>query len=182
MSWVSQAFGDILGRLLNLNVDLNGCLPQYDPARWNDGNGIQYHNNCYNYACDTVTGTYAWPGRGSGHPFSVPSCAGVSAGAQGDGLVATTAGESCGCGGCWFKVALVFWSGPYSEDDGGYLWDFHFYRQDSDGTWSHKPGGNPATNLDQSGNPITDPQTADRGKYTEFCGFFCVRKDSITIK
>jgi hypothetical protein len=26
---------------------------------------------------------------------------------------------------------------------------------------------------DNSFNPIFDPQTADRGTYTAFCGFFC---------
>ena len=27
---------------------------------------------------------------------------------------------------------------------------FHFYRQNIDGTWSHKPGSTSATNLDES--------------------------------
>lgn len=52
--------------------------------------------------------------------------------------------------------------------------DFHWYRQDDDGTWSHKPGRTEATNRDNAGRVIHDPRRADRGAYTEFCGCFCV--------
>ena len=34
-------------------------------------------------------------------------------------------------------------------------------------------GDAPASNLDSSGNVITNPQTANRGNYTLFCGFLC---------
>ena len=44
--------------------------------------------------------------------------------------------------------------------------------------WTHKPGGTPATNLDNSGNPISNPETADRGGYTDFCGYLCSCSDS----
>jgi hypothetical protein len=52
--------------------------------------------------------------------------------------------------------------------------DYHWYRKDKNGKWTHKPGGTAATNLDNSGNPITDPETANRGGYTDFCGYFCI--------
>ena len=60
--------------------------------------------------------------------------------------------------------------------------DYHFYRQDPDGYWSHKPGSQPVTRLDADGVLIIDPKTASRdytkqGKslnYTLFCGFFSV--------
>ncbi len=55
--------------------------------------------------------------------------------------------------------------------------DYHFYRQDKGGRWSHKPGRTEVTNRDASGNPITDPRRADRKyeglEYTEVCGCFC---------
>jgi hypothetical protein len=55
--------------------------------------------------------------------------------------------------------------------------DYHWYRLDRNGMWTHKPGGTQATNLDNSGNPISSPETADRCGgwlcYTEFCGYFC---------
>ncbi len=61
-------------------------------------------------------------------------------------------------------------------------WDFHWYRKGPNGYWSHKPGGTQATNLDNSGNLIPDPRTADRGPYTQFCTFMTVKHGHIKIK
>jgi len=65
--------------------------------------------------------------------------------------------------------------------------DYHFYRQDSDGTWSHKPGGTAVSRTDASRQRIYNPLTADRmyGKrggidYDKPCTFFCVRKTKNT--
>jgi hypothetical protein len=162
----------LIERLVRALVEwISRCIPPYQPAAWNDANGVQYNNNCYNYACDTITGTYAQPGRGTGNMYNNIDCADVGAGAQSDGLVPTDCDGGCGCSDCWHQVALVIWPGV----------DFHWYRRDRDGRWSHKPGGTQATNLDSSGNLITDPRTADRGPYTIFCGCFCVKKSAITI-
>jgi hypothetical protein len=38
--------------------------------------------------------------------------------------------------------------------------------------WSHKPGGTAARNTDNSGRVITNPETCNRGPYTQFCGYF----------
>ena len=47
------------------------------------------------------------------------------------------------------KIALVI-----REDD------YHWYRQNKDGKWSHKPGEFPVTNLDDAEGLITDPRNA----------------------
>ena len=63
--------------------------------------------------------------------------------------------------------------------------DYHFYRQDSNGFWSHKPGGTPVTNKDTTGRLIYNPALANRDNrddagdkdglnYNVFCGFMCV--------
>jgi len=60
--------------------------------------------------------------------------------------------------------------------------DYHFYRQDPDGYWSHKPGSRPVTRLDADDVQIIDPKTAARDytkkggelNYTKFCDLFCV--------
>ncbi len=59
--------------------------------------------------------------------------------------------------------------------------DFHFWREDIGyrntkpvKTWSHKAGASRATNRDYSLQIIKDPETSDRGKYDDFCGFYCV--------
>lgn len=62
-----------------------------------------------------------------------------------------------------YKVALVVSEG-----------DYHWYRQDADGLWSHKRGLNPVERTDYSGKLIIDPYIADRGDYTEFLGYYAV--------
>lgn len=52
--------------------------------------------------------------------------------------------------------------------------DYHWYRQDSDGLWSHKQGAYPISRKDRSGSLIVDPFVADRGNYTVFVGYFAV--------
>jgi hypothetical protein len=169
---VWDSLRELLEALLRAFVEwVVRCIPQYNPAIWNDSNGVQYANNCYNYACDTQTGTFAQPGRATGNMYSSLDCAEVGQGAVSDGLAPTDCYRGCGCRECCHQVALVIWPGV----------DFHWYRRDRDGRWSHKPGGTQATNLDNSGNIISDPLTADRGPYTTFCGCYCVCKRRVTI-
>lgn len=52
--------------------------------------------------------------------------------------------------------------------------DYHWYRQDADGYWSHKPGTTPVRLTDNSGNLILDPAEADLGIYTNFLGYFAI--------
>jgi len=59
--------------------------------------------------------------------------------------------------------------------------DYHFWRQDSNGNWSHKPGLTQVTNVDASKNCITDPSTSNRDfrnnngvNYSDECGYFCI--------
>ena len=78
------------------------------------------------------------------------------------------------CGKDMYKGAMV-------TDPGS---TFHFYRQNKDGTWSHKPGTLPITREDANGLPIYSPYTANRDytkpndsdpiNYTEFCGYYCL--------
>jgi hypothetical protein len=56
--------------------------------------------------------------------------------------------------------------------------DYHYYRLNDEGYWSHKPGYKPSTHYDASGILVTNPEKANRnyGKlnYKDFCGYFCV--------
>ena len=165
---------DFIAKLIKAAAEwVDRCLPVYEPSAWNDGNGIEWNNNCYNYGCDIQTNTYAQPGRAHGISlgWNDMNCQAVTAGATADGLVAVNCDEGCGCKECWHQVALVISPG----------WDYHWYRKDRDGKWSHKMANTPATNLDNSLNIITDPRTADRGSYTIFCGCFCVNKTKVNI-
>lgn len=70
---------------------------------------------------------------------------------------------------------------------------YHFYRQNPDGTWSHKPGTLPVTNLDSDKRPIYVPHFANRDYkndknskepivYTDFCGYYCVPSSKYVVK
>lgn len=138
--------------------------PDYEPDRWNLDPVVLGNNNCYNYANNKITNTFAQPGRGTGQIYASIDCAEVGAAAERDGL-RTSAGFGGDTPG-WY-VALVIWPGV----------DYHWYRQDRNGCWSHKPGSTEARNYDNSGRPITDPRTCDRGPYSIFCTFMVTSAD-----
>lgn len=138
----------------------NYSTPSYEPAYWNDASTAQYNNNCYNYSNNRRTDTFAQPGRAhgvSGYPMDVTA---VRNAAIADGLIPTNATDPAPQGKT--RVALVVWPG----------YDYHWYRKDSNGYWTHKPGQTAATNRDNSGALITNPETANRGGYTAFGGYF----------
>ena len=78
-----------------------------------------------------------------------------------DGLAATSGFNAPLSPGQGWYVALVIWPQV----------DYHWYRQDNNGCWSHKPGQTPVVNVDNSGQPISDPSQCDRGPYVDFCTF-----------
>jgi hypothetical protein len=147
---------------------LGACCsqPKFTPAFWNDAGTIQYHNNCYNYSNNHRTDTFAQPGRAAGAMYAGLTCADVLAAAAADGIPRLP--PTGVCPNSRDKIALVVAPGI----------DFHWYRLDTSGFWTHKPGGTQATNVDNSGNPITNPETANRGMYTDFCGYFCSCSDA----
>jgi hypothetical protein len=138
--------------------------PAYNPGFWNNNPARRANNNCYNYANNKVTNTFAQPGRGTGQMYSALTCASVRPASVRDGLKVKPNFSGTLLLG-WY-VALVIWPGV----------DFHWYRQDKNGCWSHKPGSTAARNTDNSGNTITDPQTCDRGPYTVFCCYMKTHK------
>jgi len=155
-----------------VNVDCQGIctIPFYQPERWNDFSTVLSRNNCYNYSNDEITMTFAQPGRACGAQYDDISCTAVMEAALCDGLVLLPdPQENCPVG--THRVHMVVAPG----------WDYHFYRQDDDGLWSHKPGGTPATDLDNSGELITDPDAADTGNYTDHCGYLCACGDCAEI-
>jgi len=146
------------------------AVPIYDQHKWNDNPNIKWHNNCYNYACDRILfNDKSQPGRASGHVLNLYKCNEVTNASISDGLLKKEGSEPLEI--CYHKVALFVCPGI----------DYHWYRQDDNLQWSHKPGRSNAMNVDESGNIITDPRTANRGRYTKFCGFFWVCQQKITI-
>jgi len=148
-------------------------VPRYEPNAWNSDGQILENNNCYNYANNKVTNTFAQPGRGTGQIYVQLTAREVAAAAVRDGLEALAnpdAPQMTPIEGHF--AALVIWPGK----------DYHWYRLDETTQWSHKPGQTPVRDYDQSGKPITDPKSCDRGPYTEFVGFFQSFPNHLTIR
>lgn len=136
----------------------------YSPSYWNDfpSGSIQMLNNCYNYAANRRTDTFAQPGDASGYPIQTSTGFAVDLALYQDGFERTTSSGTSS--ESKLKIYCAIWPGT----------DFHFYRRYNNGMWSGKPGYDVATNLDHSGNTISDPSSADRGDYTSELGYYFV--------
>lgn len=146
----------------------------YDPDSWN-GIDVKATANCYSYAFNAhvnpTTGTlqFMQPGQASGHVLTSSEITAakiislVKSDSQLLGFTFKSVERDAKCSLGTYKVALVI--APYQ--------DYHWYRQDTDGFWSHKPGATAVRRTDNSKkNLIIDPQTADRGVYSVFAGYF----------
>jgi hypothetical protein len=148
--------------------ELARCAPPYEPAWWNDSTRVG-SNNSYNYAANYRSDNFAQPGMAA-NVIHNQTCPQVVAAAVADGLIdcASANNRSPEDG---HLVALVVSAG----------WDHHWYRKGRNGYWSHKPGAAAVTNVDNRGELITDPRTAARGGYTQFCTFMVVKHGHIKL-
>ncbi|MCQ2797704.1 MAG: hypothetical protein MJ241_04560 [Bacilli bacterium] len=174
----------------------SGYEMPYDPSLWNRSSVVG-SLNCYSYAINNQTddfdGDYLWYFQGpgfyayhdcytrvpfmgapEGYPkkeiyFVEQDFASYSA-AHGAVYKFEEIGRFDVCEPFTYKVAFVYKNNMDDYEWGG----FHWYRQNPDGTWSHKNGALNCTNLDDSGELITDPQIADRGEYGEFISYYKV--------
>ena len=179
--------------------------PVYNPAKWNTNKNITKSHNCYSYALNLIykkqTGLckkirnktkknnkcnliFPQPGQYVGiidesHPRSL-TCEKVVNRMLLDNPNIKRVSKEQQLPPDYYRIAL------YSRHDAS---DYHYYRQDADGMWSHKNGYRKATNKDNKGRLIRDPETADRGNYTNLCGFFMVpiseelkQMSNITVK
>jgi hypothetical protein len=168
---------------------MTGYEPEFNPDRFNRYKGIKEAHNCFAYAFDHIQMpkkssctrdscpiSFHQPGRASGYPkwskVKGKRCPDLAARLFGDvkGLKMTTFENRCPAK--MSKIALVA-----DEDE-----DYHFYRQDSNGYWSHKPGATSVTHLDATKRPIYNPELASRMypdsnlDYDKFCSYLCVPK------
>ncbi|KAA0921372.1 MULTISPECIES: hypothetical protein [Streptomyces] len=139
-------------------------LGAFNPGFWNNDATVRLNNNCYNYASNWRTNTFAQPGRGCGSMYKAITPDEMTRASLCDGMHHRF--------DCFpdsekprYLVALVIAPGPG-------IVDFHWYRKQKEGFWGHKPGGTAARNTDNSGNVILNPETANRGPYTVFVGYF----------
>lgn len=165
---------------------LNWSELDYRPDLWSDE--VEANNNCYAYAINNQVhpGTNSlWkkqqPGEYAGNQFTeftgdslieaTSSDFKAYTSFKGQKYVFESIGKNDACPPGTYKVALAYFS------KGFWIFktnDYHWYRQDADGYWSHKPGTTAVRREDNSGKLITDPETCNRGNYNKFVGFFAV--------
>ena len=172
---------------------LNGYEPKYEPDRWNRRKELRETHNCFAYAMNVhdpkqikacqmdkdCNVPFHQPGSASGHPGfrtrKLKTCPDMVARLLGDNPSMKMTTFTDKCPPHTSKIALVV-----DPDE-----DYHFFRQDSNGLWSHKPGGTSVTNMDADDKLIYDPQLASRNylgsgsklNYDTFCAYMCVPRD-----
>ncbi len=169
---------------------LTGSEPEYNPDKYNKSYTIQDSHNCFAYAFDHYDPPmcdksqcpptpFHQPGRKSGFPkwsdIKGKRCPDLIARLRADipGIKLATFRERCPKGTS--KISLVV--DPKN--------DYHFFRQDADGKWSHKPGATKVTRLDSTGRWIYDPALANRDyrhtgsnlNYKYHCSYLCAPKN-----
>ncbi|MFB7375158.1 hypothetical protein ACFC0D_35600 [Streptomyces sp. NPDC056222] len=163
----AELAAEVEEQLRRIELRMNACpfdQGPYEPNFWNHFAVIQ-DNNCYNYAVNQRTDSFAQPGWHHGYriPRSV-TCTDVRTGALRDGL--RVWGNCQPAGFERHFVALA--TGTMLDGTR----DYHWWRRHREGFWGHKPGDGAARNVDYSNNVITNPFSCNRGRYTEWCGFF----------
>ena len=175
---------------------LSGYELDYEPHRWNNKyiNGgdfvyefVKHRTNCYSYAVDAQINPFTDelevmnPGQSIGHDLSYDEIRDAETLLE---LIALDAaklnfefksiGKNQKCPEGTYKVALF--TDPIREKA-----DYHWYRQNTDGTWSHKPGKTDVTDLDEDDKLIFDPEECNRYNekenlnYTMFLGYYIIR-------
>lgn len=142
-------------------------------------NNPVFDNNCYSYAVDNNVENNAEtgldPGAESGNPLLHAlyymgynyKLKDLIAAAESDGLQFLGRNVSAED---MVQDGRHLVSLHYEHGTGQY----HWARQNADGTWSHKPGLTDVTNVDSDGRVITDPRTANfnvEGIRYRFVGF-----------
>lgn len=174
----------------------SGAEPRYEPEVWNNDEATYKSMNCYAYAFDFRNPTlinecrrnngkdcrkyFPQPGALNGDREALNAserrnCKVVERLIKADvpDIVKSSFQDKCPPGTS--KIGLVVDPGE----------DYHFYRLDPDGYWSHKDGSNKVKRFDALRRRIINPETASRDyrwqgsdlNYQDFCGFYCVPRN-----
>lgn len=185
------------------DLPTNGSELEYDERNWNGT--INWRLNCYNYALNNSIYDYMQPGERGCYYNNLEvynNFIDVDTGDYIDCFYSKAALEMLvGLDSLYMQyeydnqTIYGFDWGPISEyetcpqgtykvalalDIGNGHNDYHWYRQNDDGTWSHKPADKCVENWDYNGNPIYNPKYCDRREshyghnYSTFVGFYYV--------
>ena len=149
----------------------------YNPDLYNKNSSIRESHNCYTYALGKIVpglDSKAQPGYASGFDHIADSeynCVAFRKRLKKDspGSYLEKFDNSCIPG--FYKVFMAL--DPKN--------DYHWWQQNLDSYWSHKPGSTDVTNVDASGNKIKNPLLANRDygsiNYYKPCFFACIYSD-----
>lgn len=189
------------------DLPLTGAEPVYQPKPWNKNEQIRKTNNCYSYFLqDLQRGrkTFPHPGGLEAHrqyetyvknsdpqgpnflseglqsrsnlykaPHKKYKCDEIEEGVLLDNPNVYKVQESERCEDEYYKGYLAVDEGQRDRDK----YDYHFWIQNSEGKWSHKPGQTRVRDVDFSNQKIMNPRLSDRGRYKSDCSYFCIPKD-----
>ncbi len=182
------------------NFPLSGGELDYEPSMWNDtiigqflwkNEYLKEKTNCYSYAVNAQINPssnsleFMQPGQATGKKLNENDILDknkilslIKEDANKLGFIFSSIESNERCQEKCYKVAFVI-DNQYKKGD-VYKYDYHWYRQNSDGTWSHKPGGTNVTKLDCDNKIIMNPLEANRNvgqglNYNLFVGFFTIK-------
>jgi len=155
---------------------LSGYEPKYNPYYWNNNKNIKNNNNCYSYSVNNKNHHFGKPQPGYFARFNhiqnnQYKCAYFFKRILNDipSVYLTSFKQKCKKG---FHKAF------FAIDSNKNEHDYHFYRQDNNQLWSHKPGTTNVINYDADYKIIKNPYSANRNytsyNYDKPCFFFCV--------
>ena len=160
----------------------SGAEFMYNPDKWNKNSNIKLNHNCYSYAFNDIKldrEGKAQPGYYANYPpinESEYNCDSIYKRIKKDNPSIYKIDFKSKCQKGFYKAYYVL---ALDNDT-----DYHFYRQDKNGLWSHKPGRTKVTNLDASNKIIKNPEKANRDygtyNYKKSCHFFCLHPKLIT--
>jgi hypothetical protein len=150
--------------------NINVPRPAYAPAIWNEAQMTMWAN-CYAYALNfrpTAENWFPEPGDRAVMP-SPRTIHHLFNKAVEDGLLPVLAENAVPVEG-YYLVALF-------ESAKGENW--HWYRQDAEGSWSHKDGQTHVRDTDADCRKITDPRQARWYNAEDFVSFFYVPNEGM---
>jgi hypothetical protein len=154
---------------------LSGSELKYEPHKWNNPNIVNNHN-CYSYAMGKIVKNLkdkAQPGYASGFDYldNNMTCNNLRKRLLKDNPSSYTENFDNKCLPGFYKVFLAL-------DIGN---DYHWWRQDNNKYWSHKPGSTNISNIDGNKKKILDPLISSRKfstrNYDKPCFYACVQSD-----
>jgi hypothetical protein len=157
---------------------LSGSELLYEPHKWNDNYNIKSTHNCYTYALGKIRiglDSKAQPGYASGYNHIDDekdyNCNEFFKRLKKDVPSSYLEKFDNACLPGFYKIFLAL-------DPGN---DYHWWRLNSDGYWSHKPGATEVVDVDASGKKIKNPLLANRKysslNYNKPCFFACIYSD-----